>query len=236
MKHQQLMAHRGGTEFGPDNSLEAIKVSLEKGYDMIELDLRKSKAGVIFCFHGSSSQFVLYKILFKHLTFEQFKKKFPFVTTLREIIETINNRANIFLDIKDEDITEDELLEIFKGIETREVILARIKLDYLKKFKKLPANWIKVQNGASVFKPNLNDLNEAGVKIWESMIWGYTKNNIKLLKENGIEAQPVSWFMSKTKYFNLCKRDNTVWFNTDRLPKNAIEEIVASRKGVAMQS
>ncbi len=48
------VAHRGGAEIAPENSLAAFSKALEYDIDMIELDLHLSKDGIIMVFHDPS--------------------------------------------------------------------------------------------------------------------------------------------------------------------------------------
>jgi glycerophosphoryl diester phosphodiesterase len=49
-----IVAHRGGViaANAPENSLGAIQLAALHGYDMVELDVRESKDGVLVLFHG----------------------------------------------------------------------------------------------------------------------------------------------------------------------------------------
>ncbi|MEZ4711986.1 MAG: glycerophosphodiester phosphodiesterase family protein [Caldilineaceae bacterium] len=53
-----LIAHRGGVVAAraPENSLRAIELAAQQGYDMVELDLRQAKDGVPVLFHGHGSR------------------------------------------------------------------------------------------------------------------------------------------------------------------------------------
>lgn len=50
-----LIAHRGGviTEETPECSLAAIRLAKQQGYDMVELDVQKSRDGIPIIFHDS---------------------------------------------------------------------------------------------------------------------------------------------------------------------------------------
>lgn len=51
-KNFLVMAHGHSSAQGRENSLDFVKNSLIYKPDIIELDLRKSADGVLFCFHG----------------------------------------------------------------------------------------------------------------------------------------------------------------------------------------
>ena len=57
--HRPIMiAHRGGVVAAgaPENSLRAIELAAQQGYDMVELDLRRAKDGVPVLLHGYGSR------------------------------------------------------------------------------------------------------------------------------------------------------------------------------------
>ncbi|MDO5615667.1 MAG: glycerophosphodiester phosphodiesterase family protein [Cruoricaptor ignavus] len=49
-----VVAHRGDWRNAPENSVWAIKLAMEMGVDMVEIDLARSKDGVIFLMHDKT--------------------------------------------------------------------------------------------------------------------------------------------------------------------------------------
>ena len=49
-----IVAHRGGTAVGPENTLRTYKRAVELGADMIEIDVRLSKDGELFILHDAT--------------------------------------------------------------------------------------------------------------------------------------------------------------------------------------
>lgn len=47
----RIIAHRGSSKLFPENSLAAFRYACERGADALEVDLRCSRDGVIYCFH-----------------------------------------------------------------------------------------------------------------------------------------------------------------------------------------
>jgi len=49
-----VAAHRGDWRNAPENSLQAYKLAIEEGVDVIEVDLQKTKDGVIIIMHDET--------------------------------------------------------------------------------------------------------------------------------------------------------------------------------------
>ena len=50
----QVVAHRGGVHWGPENTLATIGIAIDKGVDYIEMDVRQTKDGVFVLMHDQS--------------------------------------------------------------------------------------------------------------------------------------------------------------------------------------
>lgn len=72
LQHRNLpliMAHRGSVGKGRENSIAAIREALTFSADIIEVDVRMSRNGVVYCHHGSIPFGVLAAQLFRFPTF-----------------------------------------------------------------------------------------------------------------------------------------------------------------------
>lgn len=54
-----VIAHRGSFEFAKENTLEAYRATFELGADGNEIDIRKTKDGILVCFHDDMLDFQL---------------------------------------------------------------------------------------------------------------------------------------------------------------------------------
>jgi glycerophosphoryl diester phosphodiesterase len=52
-RNKLLVAHRGSTEFGHENSLEALRATMELGADGNEIDINRTSDGVLVLFHDA---------------------------------------------------------------------------------------------------------------------------------------------------------------------------------------
>jgi glycerophosphoryl diester phosphodiesterase len=95
------MAHRGGYVYGRENALETVLKALEAGADIIELDVRKSRDGVLYCHHGSMPWGMIAATFFGFLSFARIQKLVGRRYVLTHILEAIPSGTQAYLDIKD---------------------------------------------------------------------------------------------------------------------------------------
>lgn len=116
-----VVAHRGGSSLGPENSLLAIERGIASGADMIEIDIHQTKDGQLAVCHDQSiDRTTNGKGLIRELTLDQIRQynlldsagnvtdqKIP---TLDEVLDLVNGRAKMLIEIK-------RTKDIYQGIE-----------------------------------------------------------------------------------------------------------------------
>ena len=106
----KLIAHRGGIVEGryPENSSLSIQAAIERGYWMVEVDVRISKDGVLISHHDRNfDRFYGDKSLVSELTLEEIKalKTTPWNTeclTFEELAKMCQGKIALMVDTKDE--------------------------------------------------------------------------------------------------------------------------------------
>lgn len=110
-------AHRGGNDFGPENSLKSFLGAYEIGYKYLETDVHLSKDGHLVAFHDESLDRVTNKTgLIKDLKLSDIKKaKIDNSEEIPSLIELLDNIPNCFfnIDCKSDD-TVIPLIEVIK--------------------------------------------------------------------------------------------------------------------------
>lgn len=113
-----VIGHRGVGRLAPENTAAAIKKALEIGVDIIEIDVQLTKDYEIVVFHDYELERVTReKGLVRNKTLEQmktldagsyFKKRFSGETpiALEEAFKIINNKCELIIDIKDDDLNK----------------------------------------------------------------------------------------------------------------------------------
>lgn len=95
----RVVAHRGGTELGPENRLETFRRALELKVDAIELDIHMSVDGTLFVLHDASLQRT-----FDHpgrvAQMSTAELRELGVPTLEEAFEVVGERAQLVIEVK----------------------------------------------------------------------------------------------------------------------------------------
>lgn len=91
-----VIAHRGASIDAPENTLEAFRLAVEQGADMIETDLQVTADGEIAMFHdhtigGSPIQ---------ELSLEGLRERAPGVPTLTETLDAVGEQIPLNLELK----------------------------------------------------------------------------------------------------------------------------------------
>tara|TARA_B100000676_G_C17973029_1_gene784448 strand:- start:226 stop:978 length:753 start_codon:yes stop_codon:yes gene_type:complete len=110
-------AHRGGNDFGPENSLKSFLGAYEIGYKYLETDVHLSKDGHLVAFHDECLDRVTNKTgLIKDLKLSDIKRaKIDNSEEIPTLIELLDNIPNCFfnIDCKSDD-TVIPLIEVIK--------------------------------------------------------------------------------------------------------------------------
>jgi hypothetical protein len=116
-QHTLLLVHRGATRFAPENTIKAYAAAMDRGADGFEIDIRRTKDGVLYMFHddtldrmtngtGKVSDLTYYELL-------KVAREDATPPTLAAVIELARQRdALLHLDIKEEGI-EDDIIRMF---------------------------------------------------------------------------------------------------------------------------
>ncbi|QEM11392.1 glycerophosphodiester phosphodiesterase family protein [Mucilaginibacter rubeus] len=108
-KHIMVAAHRGDWRDAPENSLLAFKYAMAIGVDIIELDLNKTKDGVVVIMHdptidrttdgkGSPGDYTLAELKKFHLKNGLGRVTVNTIPTLQEVMELIKGKVLVNLD------------------------------------------------------------------------------------------------------------------------------------------
>lgn len=144
-----IVGHRGSPDICPENTVPSFLKAIEIGVDAIEFDVRKTKDHKLIVMHDETvDRTTNGKGLVRELTLEQIERldagswfnssfKGTKVPTLQEVLEKVNSKVVMRIELKDDGIEKDvvEAIKSF-GLEDN-VAVASFNLSSLKKVKEL---------------------------------------------------------------------------------------------------
>jgi len=206
-----IMFHGRSAVYGRPNSVESITGALKHSVDIIELDVRKSSDGVLYCYHGS-----WFARLLKYFSFGFIKNNLK-IDTLEEVLKIITTKKIIFLDIKDKRITAADLKKVCDKFD-QEYWVAGYDLLYLGQLKSILKNYKFVYNFAFLnLQKGLEKAKENGVGITKVFRWQLTSNLKPILLQLGIEFTIYPPFMSTQVYLKNVQKYGSIWMAYDDL-------------------
>lgn len=108
----EVVVHRGANHLAPENTVASARVALDKGATWVELDVRKSKDGVLFNLHDETldrttdGSGLLSEMLSEDVekldAGSWFGEEFAGIKVPRiaEMLDSLKGKANIFFDVK----------------------------------------------------------------------------------------------------------------------------------------
>lgn len=118
-----VVAHRGGSSLGPENTLAAIKAGIEAGADMVEIDIHQTLDGhLVVCHDQSVDRTTDGHGLIRDLTLAQIKAlaivdadgnaTAEHIPTLDEVLDLVDGKVKMLIEIK-------RTADIYQGIEQK---------------------------------------------------------------------------------------------------------------------
>jgi glycerophosphoryl diester phosphodiesterase len=210
-RYPLVMAHRGSIERRAEATIERMISAIERGASIIELDIRKSADGALFCYHGNVLECILSRLLF-HSTLSSLRQRYRQIIPLGEFLKEIGSRAIPFLDIKDSSITKADIEKALESTNIRMVYVASNSLRFHKKVGKVPSSWCKVYNIGLLFPlRRIEAVISAGVSVVELFVWDFHMTTLAWLRSRGVEIALSRLFVSRKSYRQLCMKWKAYW-------------------------
>lgn len=143
-------AHRGASEYAPENTFAAFYLGVEMSADGIETDVRRAKDGVLVLFHddklervtgcaGSVSDYTYDELLKMNFGFYRGGRyKNERIVTLEDFLKYFSGKDLCFaVELKDGNIEEDTLNHIYKYGCSGKTTVTSFEPDYIKNIRKL---------------------------------------------------------------------------------------------------
>ena len=223
-------AHRGASEYAPENTLSSFYLGLLQGANGIETDVQKTKDGTLVLFHDDTLDRVTdHKGKLSDYTFEELSKVkvygnstlgfYDKIVTLREFLEKFSGYDISFaIELKGEGVEKDSLSMIKEFGVLEKTTFTSFKFEYIKKIKELDSDarvgWLTVNPGMDEIKALLSIGGEEMAPKAEFI----TEDMMKVLESHnlGVRAWGVSSVELMKKMCSLGVSGMTVNF-PDRL-------------------
>lgn len=167
MKIPQLIAHRGGRVWAPENTLAAFRRSVELGVDGIELDVQRCASGELVVFHDEDlSRTTNGAGLIRDCSFDElrrlsagmwFDESFADerVPLLSEVLELLQGKIELNIELKNSPIEypdmDDDLLEVIRDYSTETLIISSFDHKLMRKLHEKAPHLKIALLGAAVF-------------------------------------------------------------------------------------
>lgn len=192
-----LIAFYGNSKvYGKGNSLLSFSKAMDYSPDMIEMDIRQSREGIFYCYHGMEP-FCRFLKFFKFSTIYKITK----ADRLESILEMISKKGNpiIHLDIKESNICPlalDRICQKFKF----KYLFNFYSYKRVRKFKKELKNREYLYKcfcffNIYPFEFGFKRAKESGVNIYTLYPWQFNEERINRIKEANM------FYATKTSFF-----------------------------------
>ena len=190
------IAHRGASDYAPENTLEAFRKAVELKLDAVEFDVHHTKDGNLIVMHDHNVRRTTEGLGSIHeLSLKELRKfhepNGEAVPTLQEVINILKNKCICKIDIKDSKITEKVLKMIKKNHIENSVIITSELTSVLKKTKNLFPE-IKIELGGfqekRPVKEMITEVKDIKAEIISPHYSIITKKLVDESHKNGLEV------------------------------------------------
>ena len=212
-----VVAHRGDRKFHPENSIPAIVSAMDKGVDIVEIDVHLTSDGHLVLMHDSTidrttdgsgkvNEMTLKEIKKYHLKNPDGSISEETIPTAKEALETV--RGKCMINIDKSELCLEECIALAKEMDMEEQIILKGNQNIEKIEKILGKADTKVFYGPIIMGRNDKEKKTEAAKF---------KENIKALHPEMIEVvfyDEGSWLLSDEAQELSDKHDIRLWCNS----------------------
>lgn len=197
-----LMAHRGGSKYDMENSLEAIKKALEYTSN-IEIDVRRCGTGEIIVIHDPTVSENGESVLVKNKSLEELKiiseqnmkREIP---TLKEVLKILPEKTTLNVEIKETEIINDTL-QILKGNKDINIIISSFLENPL---CSTPSKYNPAYIFVTGWRQKVKKARKMNCKAIHPTHYLLDKTRVQEVQRNGMKVRP--WLVNdKEKYVQM---------------------------------
>ena len=195
-----VMAHAGGSAHGRENAVTTIRKALVFKPDIVEVDVRKSRDGVLYCHHGSEPWGTIAATFFGLLTFTQIQRLVGQRDTLQAVLAAVPRDTLVYLDLKDRWINADDLRPLIEG--RSGIWVAPFgSVSWLKRLRTgLGESHAYSFNRPAVFPRHVAKRLTGQADMIQFCVWSWNTKTISEIEGSGTACHMVQWFVSRNKY------------------------------------
>ncbi|UFH35629.1 glycerophosphodiester phosphodiesterase [Flavobacterium acetivorans] len=195
-----VCGHRGAMGHATENTLASIEKAIELKADMLEIDVFKIKTGEMVVFHDDAlDRITNAKGKIEEYSFEELRKVLVAgqhqIPTLQEVIETINRKVVLNIELKGANTATDtyKIIEEYKrkGWKNKDFFISSFRISELQKMRSL-SNEIAI--GLLTYKDPIEDVIKTGKELKAQAINPYHKTltaaNVAIMKANNFKIYP----------------------------------------------
>jgi len=218
-------AHRGASLYAPENTMAAFYLAQFNFADGNEIDVRKTKDGVLILFHDPTlfritgdirkvSDYTLVQL--KQMDFGSYldpKFKNEKIVTLEEYLSFFHDKyLSLQIELKESNL-EENVIELLKKYPMKDVVIISFNINNLEKVKKLDPS---INLGLLVYDFNedtLETLKEKGINQINPKASYVTKEKVNDAHKLGIKV--IAWDVNDLDVVQKLDRDNVDGVTTD---------------------
>ncbi|MGZ9735532.1 glycerophosphodiester phosphodiesterase [Flavobacterium sp. GNP002] len=195
-----VCGHRGAMGHETENTLASIKKGMELKADMLEIDVFKIKTGELVVFHDDDlDRITNAKGKIEEYTFEELRKVLVAgkhqIPTLQEVIETIDKKAVLNIELKGTNTATDtyRIIEEYKkkGWRNKDFFISSFRVGELQKMRSLST---EIAIGLLTYKDPIETIIKTGKELKAQAINPYyktlTAENVAVMKANDFKIYP----------------------------------------------
>lgn len=199
----QIIAHRGGRKWAPENTLAAFRQSVDFGCDGIELDIHKCKSGELVVIHDAdiarttdgagSVPDLTYAELQKASAGKPFSSKFAKerIPLLSDVLKVVDGKLTLNIEVKNWPKAypgiDDDLIALLKSYPYPDkIIISSFDHEVLNSIhQKAPQYKLAVLDSAIMYEPAKYS-QQLGATLWHPDFHTLRPDVVKRAKDNGL--------------------------------------------------
>jgi hypothetical protein len=196
-----------------DHSVSHLIKNLSLNPDMVELDIRKSADGIIFCHHGSVPFGALYaQTVFGRSSFQSVLQRFPEIKTVDKMLSIIPDSVMIMLDVKQKNITPEDTAKIVNDYPRKQFWINAPTLRRLKSVRRKIGNKCLYTTGYPLlfhftsYRKIVGWVDVVPLFFWQTNPWFLNK-----LKSVGVDYSIARWFISQKQREEIGHKIDSAW-------------------------